>query len=354
MPIEACGPLHGLARDGDAALVAVEQSADDVEQRGLAAAGRADHREEFARRDVERDVIDRGEHAFRRLEPLDDVVDDEQRRGGRRARAQRVWSRRATAITAFLSRVRDIAARHGGRVARLDAHIDDRDPAAVRPPRWPSANVGSSSADVVDRPEAERALRARQRRDVDVGIADALADPLVLDRPVAHARDALLVHFVVVERAIVGDHDAAAECGNAPPSRARLRPSGNRRRRRSRPHAAGALQRERRADRDARAAADAAAAVGAEEVERMAERPPRAVPRQRQMRERARSCSPTASRSARARCSTVERAVGRASALRRRRATTSAARRRRRARRAAAARRASGSAARNRSTGARP
>ena len=49
---------------------------------------------------------------------------------------------------------------------------------------------------------------------------------------------------------------------------------------------AGALERQRRADRDAGAAADAAAAVAAEIVERMAERPPGAVPGQRQMRER--------------------------------------------------------------------
>jgi hypothetical protein len=45
----------------------------------------------------------------------------------------------------------------------------------------------------------------------------------------------------------------------------------------------GALERQRRADRNAGAAADAAAAVGADIVERMAERPVR-LPGQRQMR----------------------------------------------------------------------
>ena len=70
---------HGLAGHGDAAFVAVEQSADDVEQCRLAAAGRADHGEELARRDIERDVVDRGDDALRRLEPFHDVVDDEQR-----------------------------------------------------------------------------------------------------------------------------------------------------------------------------------------------------------------------------------------------------------------------------------
>src|SRR5256885_9341654 len=49
---------------------------------------------------------------------------------------------------------------------------------------------------------------------------------------------------------------------------------------------AGALERERGADRIARPAADAAAAFGADIVERMAERPSGAIPRQRDMRER--------------------------------------------------------------------
>ena len=86
---------HGLARDRDAALVAVEQPADDVEQGRLAAAGRADHGEELARRDIERDVVDRGEHAFGRLEMLDDVVDHEQRRDAARAeRCSKRWMSR--------------------------------------------------------------------------------------------------------------------------------------------------------------------------------------------------------------------------------------------------------------------
>ena len=46
------------------------------------------------------------------------------------------------------------------------------------------------------------------------------------------ARDALLMHLVVVEAAVVGDDDRAAECGNARRSRAPCSPSGNRRRRR--------------------------------------------------------------------------------------------------------------------------
>ena len=50
-----------LARDRDAARVAVGQAADDVEQGGLAAAGRADDGEELARRHRERHVLERGD-----------------------------------------------------------------------------------------------------------------------------------------------------------------------------------------------------------------------------------------------------------------------------------------------------
>ena len=53
-----------LAGDRDAAVIAVEQSADDVEQGRLAAARRPDHRQELAGRDAERDIIERGERAL--------------------------------------------------------------------------------------------------------------------------------------------------------------------------------------------------------------------------------------------------------------------------------------------------
>ena len=79
IPIEGCGPRDPLARDLDRALVAVEQPADDVEQRGLAAARGADHAQELAGIDRERDMIDRRDRAVRGLEALDDVLDDEDR-----------------------------------------------------------------------------------------------------------------------------------------------------------------------------------------------------------------------------------------------------------------------------------
>ena len=79
MPIDGCGPRTVSPPTLTRPLIAVEQAADDVEQRGLAAAGRADHRQEFARHDVERHMVDRDEHAVLRLELLEDVIDDEER-----------------------------------------------------------------------------------------------------------------------------------------------------------------------------------------------------------------------------------------------------------------------------------
>ena len=49
MPIAGCGPRTVSPATVTAPLIAVEQAADDVEQGRLAAAGRADHREELAR-----------------------------------------------------------------------------------------------------------------------------------------------------------------------------------------------------------------------------------------------------------------------------------------------------------------
>src|SRR5690242_3841651 len=68
---------HPVAGDGDGSLVAIDQATDDVEQGRLAATGRSDHRQELARLDAERDMIDRGERAFECLEALDDIVDDQ-------------------------------------------------------------------------------------------------------------------------------------------------------------------------------------------------------------------------------------------------------------------------------------
>ena len=63
-----------LAFDDDAAFVLIDQSADDVEQRRLAAARRSDDRQHFARRDVERHAIDRGDRLRAVAEALDEVV----------------------------------------------------------------------------------------------------------------------------------------------------------------------------------------------------------------------------------------------------------------------------------------
>src|SRR5262249_4554345 len=55
------------------------EAADHVEQGGLAAAGRPDHCQEFAGRDIKRHAFDRGERAVRRVETFDDVLDDQDR-----------------------------------------------------------------------------------------------------------------------------------------------------------------------------------------------------------------------------------------------------------------------------------
>src|SRR5690348_1395933 len=173
----------------------------------------------------------------------------------------------------------------GGGIAGRDADVDDGNMAVVDRGDRLFQHRGQVG-DGLDRAEALRALRPRHRREVDVGFGNALADPAVLDRTVAHARDSLLMQFVVEEGAIVGDHDEQRDAvmrrgpdrGDAHEEVAVAADADG--------HAARAFQRQRRADADAGAAADAAAAVGAEKVERVAQRDAGAVPRQRQMRKR--------------------------------------------------------------------
>src|SRR5256885_7549796 len=120
-------------------------------------------------------------------------------------------------------------------------------------------------------PDAERALRAGHRREVDVGLVDALADPLVLDRPAALVRHALLVELVVVEGAVVGNDEQARD--------AVVRGGPQRRDAHQeiavaedpRHHPAAVLERERSSHDHARTGADAAAAVAAKVVERVLE-----------------------------------------------------------------------------------
>src|ERR1022692_895010 len=95
---------------------------------------------------------------------------------------------------------------HRRGVARLHAHVDNRD-AAVQRRAHRLLQRGHERIELPNRTPALRALRPCDGREIDFGIGDALADPLVLDRPVAHACDALLMHFVVVERDVVGDDE---------------------------------------------------------------------------------------------------------------------------------------------------
>src|ERR1700688_1663186 len=95
---------------------------------------------------------------------------------------------------------------HRRGIAPLDSHIDDGDATGLHRAdglfqRW------RECVQRLDRAPALRALRASDRSEIHVGIGDPLADPFVLDRPIAHAGNAFLVDLVVVIRAIVGDDD---------------------------------------------------------------------------------------------------------------------------------------------------
>src|SRR5262249_12114616 len=145
-------PAHALARDLDRALIAVEKAADHVEQGRLAAARRADDADELPGRDAERDMVERGQHAVRRLEALDDVVDHQDGIGRRRLGRARVhpFNRRS----------------HGW---QLRSPV--RPPVlrgTVEPVAWPGRS-----------PIAQTALRAHEaaaRNDV-AGAASALVEP---------------------------------------------------------------------------------------------------------------------------------------------------------------------------------
>ena len=140
-----------------------------------------------------------------------------------------------------------------------------------------------SRAEVGDagyRSESLCTLRAGHAGEIDIGFGNALPDPAIFDWPVPHAGHTFLVQFVIEEGAIVGNDDQQR---NAVMRRGPKR---------SHAHeeiaiaahrngkAAAALERQRCADRDSWTAADATAAIGAKIVERMAEMPTCAVPRQ--------------------------------------------------------------------------
>ena len=90
-------------------------------------------------------------------------------------------------------------------VAARDSHVDGRDLAgAHRVDRLTERR--RKCGGVGHRTDAVEALRARDHREIGRGVVDALADPAVLDGAAARLGHALLVHFVVEERAVVA-HD---------------------------------------------------------------------------------------------------------------------------------------------------
>ena len=90
IPNAGCVPDTGSAIDGDAAFEVADQTADDVEERRLAAAGRPDDRHELALCDGERNAVDRQQRVFSGTKALDDVGDRQDRRRGGGARRGRL------------------------------------------------------------------------------------------------------------------------------------------------------------------------------------------------------------------------------------------------------------------------
>ena len=141
---------------------------------------------------------------------------------------------------------------------------------------------GREPARIVDRADADPALSAGHRGEVDVGIADRLADPAVFGRPAALARDPLLVQLVIEERAVVGEHDQQRDAvAHRRPQRGDAHQEIAVAEHRDR-QALAVAQRQSRADRHARPRSDAAAAIGAEKVERVPEIPQMLAPAERQ------------------------------------------------------------------------
>src|SRR5882724_5397152 len=81
-------------------------------------------------------------------------------------------------------------ASHRGVVTRQHAHVDHAHCAALHLLEA-LLERGLQVTQFLHRPDAHRPLRAPHRRDVDLGLVDALADPLVLDGTAALLRHAL-------------------------------------------------------------------------------------------------------------------------------------------------------------------
>ena len=67
--------VDALAADGDRAGVRPVESSDEVQERALPGAGRAGQRDELARLDAQRDILERGDAPV--LEALADVLEDD-------------------------------------------------------------------------------------------------------------------------------------------------------------------------------------------------------------------------------------------------------------------------------------
>src|SRR3974390_503930 len=115
----------------------------------------------------------------------------------------------AAALRVVCSMSVALAGHRGGHhrgITGLHAHVDDGQSAGLARGDRLFEHTGQI-ADCGDRSERGGALRSCHRGEVDVRLGNLLADPAVLDRPAAHARDALLMQLVIEEGAVVGDHE---------------------------------------------------------------------------------------------------------------------------------------------------
>src|SRR5262249_25641048 len=122
------------------------------------------------------------------------------------------------------------------------------------------------------------ALGTAHGGEIDFGIGHALADPFVLDRPIARARHSLLMQFVVVEGAIIGEHEkeryfvvyGRPDCSHAH-QKIDVTADCDR-------QSSGAFERQRCAHENAGTAAAPAATIRTDIIERMTEGEPPVIP----------------------------------------------------------------------------
>jgi hypothetical protein len=92
------------------------------------------------------------------------------------------------------------------RISRQHAHIDN-DAFAGFQLLQRFLEHADDFARILHGAKANGALPARHCGEIEFGIIHALTNPLILDRTIAHARDAFLMQLIIVERLIIRHHN---------------------------------------------------------------------------------------------------------------------------------------------------